>query len=112
MALLILPPTTTLEEKIFALSYYGDLLDTVADPSNTNRPRSQLIASILLTSAGNITNDIPDDQLTRVVYQAFHKFYNSLTRVMVKFSSDPVSQANQFQPLLDEISRRIGTAPR
>ena len=112
MALLILPPTTTLEEKIFALSYYGDLLDTLAEDSNTDRPRSQIIASILLNSAGNITRDIPDDQMTRSVYQAFHKFYNSLTRVMVKFSSNPVSQANQFQPLLDEISRRIGTAPR
>ena len=112
MALLILPPTTTLEEKIFALSHYGDVLDTLAEDSNTDRPRSQIIATILLDSAAHITRDIPNDQMTRVVYQAFHKFYNSLTRVLVKFSSYPVNHSNQFQPLLDEISRRIGTAPR
>ena len=112
MALLILPATSTLEEKIHALSHYGDILDNLADSSNNNHPMTQIIVSTLLSSVGTITRNIPDDQITRVVYQAFHKFYNSLTRVMIKFSSNPASTSSQFQPLLDEISKRIGTAPR
>ena len=111
MALLILPATSTLEEKIHALSHYGDILDNLAE-SPFNNPMTQIIVSTLLSSVGTITNSISDEQITRVVYQAFHKFYNSLTRVMVKFSPNPASTTSQFQPLLDEISKRIGTAPR
>ena len=111
MALLILPPTSTLEEKIQALSHYGDILDNLAE-SQFDNPMTQIIVSTLLSSVGSITRSIPDEHITRLVYQAFHKFYFSLTRVMVKFSSNPASTTNQFQPLLDEISRRIGTAPR
>ena len=112
MAFLFLAPTGTLEEKIIALSQYGDILDTLLEDSNTDRARSQIICTILLDSAARFTREIPNDQMNRIVWQAFHKFYNSLTQVLVKFSSDPVIHQSHFQPLLDEISRRIGTAPR
>ena len=112
MAFFILPATSTLREKIHALSHYGDILDNIADSSNHDPLMTHIIVSTLLSQVGTITNNIPDRQITRAVYQAFHKFYNSLTRVMTKFSSNPASTLSQFQPLLDEISRRIGSAPR
>ena len=111
MALLILPPCSTLEDKINALSHYGDILDNLAE-GQVDNPMTQIIISTLLSSVGSITASIPDEHINRLVFQAFQKFYFSLTRLIVKFSSNPASTINQFQTLIDEISRRIGAAPR
>ena len=111
MALIILPVCTTLEDKIGALSRYGDILDNLAE-GQVDTPMTQIIITTLLSSVGTITASIPDDHINRLVFQAFHKFYFSLTRLIAKLSSNPANTLVQFQPLLDEISRRIGTAPR
>ena len=109
MALIILPVCITLDDKIGALSCYGDILDNYAE-GQVDTPMTQIIITTLLSSAGTITASISDEHINRLVFQAFHKFYFSLTRLLAKASSNPANTLAQFQPLLDEISRRIGSS--
>ena len=109
MALILLPICKTLEDKIRALSQYGDMLDNIAE-GQIHSPITTIIITTLLSSASTITFSIPDDQINQLIFQAFHKFYYSLSHLLAKASSNPVNTLSQFQPLLEEISRRIGSS--
>ena len=102
-------PTSTsqlIENKIKTLNDLANLLDQFPQ-CGAPHDLTSIILITVLGSAQHITNSIPEDYINRPLLIAFHKFYNSLSRVIELQSPNPSIVRSKLQPLLEEISKRI-----
>ena len=95
-----------IENKIKTLNDLSNLLDQFPQCEIPHDLTSVFLITVL-GSAKHITNSIPEDYINRPLLIAFHKFYQSLSKVIEQQTSNPSLIRSKLQPLLEEISRRI-----
>ena len=95
-----------IENKIKTLNDLANLLDQYPQCEVPHDLTSVFLITIL-GSAKQITTSIPEDYINRPLLIAFHKFYQSLSKVIEQQTSNPSLIRSKLQPLLEEISRRI-----
>ena len=95
-----------IENKIKTLNDLSVLIDQFPQCETPHDLTSVFLITVL-GSAKNITNSIPEDYINRPLLIAFHKFYQSLSKLLERQTSNPSYIRSKLQPLLEEISRRI-----